>query len=720
MVKKRKYNNNTYSFGGGFKEGVGDFDITSFGKGIGQNLGGIASAVGGAVGGLIGNGYESGVGSALSTIGDIGGMIPGPWGAAIGAGAKILGGVANAAFGTKVDQEKLNAAKAGISALSGFKSDAENFDDVTGPVAVTPFSNPYKSGFLNRGKARKKNAELRNQFNDAMAFAGRSVENNIDNIASNQMSNSLANFYSFGGPFDFTPITGAIDYEIAQRRLAQKDLEAKKSLGGPLHSNGTDWSNGIILVDQGGTHEENPLGGVQMGIASDGQPNLVEEGEVIYNDYVFSNRLKVPDDVRKTYKLRGDKDMTFADAARKVQKSSAERPNDVIEKRSLEDIMGKLMMAQEEVRTKKNKGPEGVMFRHGGHLFAGLTEPTQKMSRAEARRQGLLSTVPIMATSLYGDNGYGNEGIIDYYYEPYEGVEPSKVALRPLPSVTNQGNPNPVSSTFVSSGRGVTDLSAPRIWGNSTTRKNDERGKRNWATGLRYAPALGAAIGVTTDLLGLTNKPDYSNADLIMEAANNIGTVSPMFIGDYLTYKPFDRLFYANQLGAQAGAARRSIMNTSGGNRGAAMTGLIASDYNAQNQLGNLFRQAEEYNLGQRERVAAFNRGTNQFNSDIDLKSQIANLDRDKMRLSAVSRAAAIRDAVDARVSAARSANLTNLFNSLGAIGEDEINRMDARWLAPLIYGVGADRAPSLGGVIKRWSANGGKITKRKKGLTYG
>lgn len=690
MVKKRKYNNNTYSFGGGFKEGVGDFDITSFGKGIGQNLGGIASAVGGAVGGLIGNGYESGVGSALSTIGDIGGMIPGPWGAAIGAGAKILGGVANAAFGTKVDQEKLNAAKAGISALSSFKSDAENFDDVTGPVAVSPFSNPYKGGFLNRGKARRKNAELRNQFNDAMAFADRSVENNIDNIASNQMSNNLANFYSFGGPFDFMPITGAIDYEIAQRRLAQKDLEAKKSLGGPLHSNGTDWSNGIILVDQGGTHEENPLGGVQMGIAPDGQPNLVEEGEVIYNDYVFSNRLKVPDDVRKTYKLRGNKDMTFADAARKVQKSSAERPNDVIEKRSLEDIMGKLMMAQEEVRAKKNKGPEGVMFRHGGHLFAKGSELFPNLTKDE-RLKGV---------SVLGD----------WKLSPEETVLSDLLWAAPKGSAINTDN--------VIQGKPLTMYgNPPRTTDNVVSTKS---GKRNWATGLRYAPALGAAIGVTTDLLGLTNKPDYGNADLVMEAANNIGTVSPMFIGDYLTYKPFDRLFYANQLGAQAGAARRSIMNTSGGNRGAAMTGLIASDYNAQNQLGNLFRQAEEYNLGQRERVAAFNRGTNQFNSEIDLKSQIAKLDRDKIRLSAVARAAAMRDAVDARVSAARSANLTNLFNSLGAIGEDEINRMDARWLAPLIYGVGADRAPSLGGVIKRWNANGGKITKRKKGLTYG
>ena len=34
---------------------------------------------------------------------------------------------------------------------------------------------------------------------------------------------------------------------------------------------------------------------------SQGTPNLVEEGEVIYNDYVFSNRMNIPDDVRKKY-----------------------------------------------------------------------------------------------------------------------------------------------------------------------------------------------------------------------------------------------------------------------------------------------------------------------------------------------------------------------------------------------------------------------------------
>ena len=62
--------------------------------------------------------------------------------------------------------------------------------------------------------------------------------------------------------------------------------------GGPLFSHSGDWSNGFTFVNEGGTHEENPNGGVPVGIDKEGVPNLVEEGEIIFNDYVFSNRLK--------------------------------------------------------------------------------------------------------------------------------------------------------------------------------------------------------------------------------------------------------------------------------------------------------------------------------------------------------------------------------------------------------------------------------------------
>ena len=65
------------------------------------------------------------------------------------------------------------------------------------------------------------------------------------------------------------------------------------ALGGDMQANGADFTDGLAHVDAGNTHEENPNGGVPMGVAPDGQPNLVEEGETIWNDYVFSNRIKL-------------------------------------------------------------------------------------------------------------------------------------------------------------------------------------------------------------------------------------------------------------------------------------------------------------------------------------------------------------------------------------------------------------------------------------------
>ena len=38
-----------------------------------------------------------------------------------------------------------------------------------------------------------------------------------------------------------------------------------------------------------------------MGVDEQGIPNLVEEGEVIFNDYVFSNRMKAPKNLKKRY-----------------------------------------------------------------------------------------------------------------------------------------------------------------------------------------------------------------------------------------------------------------------------------------------------------------------------------------------------------------------------------------------------------------------------------
>lgn len=49
---------------------------------------------------------------------------------------------------------------------------------------------------------------------------------------------------------------------------------------------------GLMKINEGGSHEENPNGGVQLGVDQQGIPNLVEEDEMVYNDFVYSDNIK--------------------------------------------------------------------------------------------------------------------------------------------------------------------------------------------------------------------------------------------------------------------------------------------------------------------------------------------------------------------------------------------------------------------------------------------
>lgn len=433
--------------------------------------------------------------------------------------------------------------------------------------------------------------------------------------------------------------------------------------GGLMGTHGADFTNGVTVINNGGYHEENPHEGVQIGVDYNGIPNLVEEGEVIYNDYVFSNRIKVPDSVKQKYKLKGGKGLTFADAAKRIQKESEERPNDPISKRGLEDGLIKLMQEQEALRGQGQYGLEGVQYAEGGlipddYTYTPVFGPWKSGELPEvtatAKRPSMIKYVDYDIPSTIEPIG------IDGLYAGFSGLSPMEIS-----GIGEVGYdiPSNVEGTTPAKVR------VPKRKGNTDRRGFD-------ATWLRYAPVVGAAIGLGQNLF---SRPDYTSADTILEAANQAGNYTPVEytpIGNYLQYRPFDRSFYLNKLNAQAGATRRAIMNTTSPSRNAA---LLAADYNALGRLGDLARQAEEYNLAQRQAVETFNRGTNMTNSEMGLKAAMANqeaaLKARSSRLSGVAQAMAMRDAIDNRRSASMSANLTNLFDSLGSIGKEEFTK---------------------------------------------
>ena len=157
-----------------------------------------------------------------------------------------------------------------------------------------------------------------------------------------------------------------------QSKMFNNSLLNMAAYGGDLNLSG-GFNNGTTFINEGGSHESNPLGGVPMGVDQEGTPNLVEEGEVVFNDYVFSRRLK-PTKKQLTSLGYSDKyvGLPFSEIAKKFQESSELLPTDRIALDSVNDRMNHLMAMQEEVRMKRRK-KENV-FADGGNfnILSGL------------------------------------------------------------------------------------------------------------------------------------------------------------------------------------------------------------------------------------------------------------------------------------------------------------------------------------------------------------
>lgn len=736
-----------YDFGGDLKQAL-DFKNmkNASASPLSKALGVTGQLVGQVGETAISGGLESGAGKVFSGLSNIASAIPGPWGAVSSAGLGIIGGLTNRMFGSKLNHENIAKVEGDIDRMNSTRSDAGDFDTLNTTMANTigkmDFSNSYigKDGWFSNKSKNKANA-LREANNRAAARQSLAFINNAEQISADQLGGLEANYAAFGGPI-FS--TGAIGYDLATRDLNSKQMKAlgdmrltslpnsfsalpdvssintfskgggihikKKnrgkftdycggkvtseciqrglhssnpttrkranfarnarkwhSFGGWLNSQGGDFTNGVTFIDNGGSHEANPFEGVQMGIDPQGVPNLVEEGEVIFNDYVFSDRMKLPKKLKEKYSIKGE---TFADAAKELSKESEERPNDPISQRGLEAFMSALAESQEEVRIK-NEDRRMNRYAKGGKLG-----------------------------KLFEGDG-PDDNYMDF------GTLASPISVEQLERMMNlgiDGSAIPLTGTSKEIDDAITRAVAEK--GAATT---DNKSNLSY---LRYAPALMSGISAFTDLF---SKPDYSAADRVASVNIQPALVSTSPIGQYLSYRPMDRMFYINQLNKNAAAGRRAIQNTTGGNRAAALAGILAADYNYSENLGQLARQAEEYNQAQRERVAGFNRQTDMFNSQQSMQAQSVNAqsrnDATRMRLAQAEEVAKLRQAARNAYDARRSNNLNSFITNLGNIGWEE---KQAEWLDNLAKrGVLLmNTSGEYTGVTKK---NGGKLKKKRR-----
>ncbi len=188
--------------------------------------------------------------------------------------------------------------------------------------------------FEGNRRAREEADKLNNMAMEANIQRNRNYVTAAENLDNQDFMLAMKNYSAFGGP-----------------------IENIFAVGGSLSStHGSDFTNGVTYIKEGGTHEENPNGGVQIGVDSEGKPNLVEEGEVVFNDYVFSNRLYAKGGDLAKYNLPDKYDgYTFAKIATELFKESEENPNDPISLETLKVTADRLRNLQEEIRAAEQK-----------------------------------------------------------------------------------------------------------------------------------------------------------------------------------------------------------------------------------------------------------------------------------------------------------------------------------------------------------------------------
>ena len=154
--------------------------------------------------------------------------------------------------------------------------------------------------------------------------------------------------------------------------------------------------------NNGGTHAQNPLGGIPQGIGANGKPNLVEEGETSADldkgKYIFSNKVTV--DLVSEFNLPSYiKDKSFSDASVLINNKFKDR-NDPASSKTKESFLTRLSEAQEYIKMQsalKNNAQE-VPDQMNGEIPEGMNE---------FKLGGLLdvaSTGLGMINSLSGDN----------------------------------------------------------------------------------------------------------------------------------------------------------------------------------------------------------------------------------------------------------------------------------------------------------------------------
>ena len=200
-------------------------------QGVGAAVGNAALSAGaGLVGSLgsslISGGLQSDAGAAVSNIGGtIGGAVGAVnpiAGAAISVGSQLLGGLTNRMFGSKLNQENINAVNSNINKITesgNAVGQAQTNDELMANAGNMDMGFDFSNSFIGSdgwfsSKARRKAEELRRKQEQARAFSRHALTTGAQNADANLDFDVMSNFAAFGGQLDTVDPFSAIGYSL--------------------------------------------------------------------------------------------------------------------------------------------------------------------------------------------------------------------------------------------------------------------------------------------------------------------------------------------------------------------------------------------------------------------------------------------------------------------------------------------------------------------------
>lgn len=413
----------------------------------------------------------------------------------------------------------------------------------------------------------------------------------------------------------------------------------------------------LTEFNAGGSHEQNPNGGIPQGIGSNGQPNTVEEGEVKANagnikDYVFSNRILPTKQelsaVNLPEKYNGK---SLADIAKILGKESKERPYDNISKRGLEDSLNRIKAIQEYKKAEMQRTQLEKTSKKFGispeELMASMQEQPDQNQFAYKGQMTFLSKDPYWMKKPTFDSEL-QFGLMDSNYNVEE--EGRKALFGDIVKLNNDGS-KPLSR--------FDGLTAGGLY------KKEGQQFNNQTNFMMNAPLYGG-LG----MLGaqLAKGIDYSNANRLAEIKSSGISQAPL--NDYMKYTPVDNNIRTNTILSDGANLKNRLLDSAGNNGALARASLLAANKGINASLGKAFYEDNNINFERRKVVSDFNRGTNQANSELGLKISTLNKEIEARNNEGLMKSILLREQLKSDYETGLSSTYSNIFQNMGEIGK--------------------------------------------------